>query len=74
MFFWSRKFPADVGRIPPRNQQKKTGLVGPASCASSWMRLHHSAARLALRLLFWLGKGQSSRPDRFLRPSPWIAE
>ena len=29
--------------------KKKTGLVGPASSASSWMRLHHSAARLALR-------------------------
>jgi len=32
--------------------KKKTGLVGPASSASSWMRLHHSAARLALRVLF----------------------
>ena len=35
--------------------RKKTGLVGPASSASSWMRLHRSAARLVLRVLFWLG-------------------
>jgi hypothetical protein len=28
--------------------KKKTGLVGPVSYASSWMRLHRSAARLAL--------------------------
>jgi hypothetical protein len=28
-------------------RKKKTGLVGPASIASSWMRLHRSTARLA---------------------------
>ena len=33
-----------------RAETKKTGLVGPASSASSWMRLHHSAARPALRV------------------------
>jgi hypothetical protein len=30
--------------------KKKAGLVRPVSYASSWMRLHHSPARLALKL------------------------
>jgi len=38
-------------RTDGRRYKKKTGLVGPASSASSWMRLHRSAARLALRVL-----------------------
>ena len=42
---------ATAGGIAGATEKKKTGLVGPASSASSWMRLHHSAARLALRVL-----------------------
>jgi hypothetical protein len=38
-------------RTDGRRYKKKTGLVGPASSASSWMRLHHNAARLALRVV-----------------------
>jgi len=45
--------------------KKKTGLVGPASSASSWMRLHHSAARQALRVLSLLrASPQIERSDQ----------
>jgi len=42
---------------PPH--KKKTGLVGPAFPASSWMRLHLSTARLAEG-----SEGQSQLADR----------
>jgi hypothetical protein len=64
-----------ASRTPPGRQrygvdcrylQKKTGLVGPASSASSWMRLHHSAARLAPRVLL-CSSGASPQIERSVR-------
>jgi hypothetical protein len=36
--------------------KKKTGLVGPAFPASSWMRLHRSTARLVAWCCRWPAK------------------